>query len=110
MRIIVSKWPSKQPLVSQIRLVSCFCMWRSDLDEIAEAQVDAAGFLWDFHVADGDVGHDGQHERLESLVETVGEALGPRHLKRWPGPKCKCRSLALKGIKMSNGQKYYENR
>lgn len=59
-----------------------FCMWGSDLDETGQAEVDAASFLWDFHVADGDVGHDRQHQGLERLVETVGEALGPRHLKR----------------------------
>lgn len=51
-----------------------------DLDEIGQAQVDAASFLQDFHVADGDVRHDGQHQRLQRLVEAVRETLGPRHL------------------------------
>lgn len=56
-------------------------MWDSDLDEVGQAQVDAAGFLRDFHVADCNVRHDGQHQGLECLVETVREALRPRHLK-----------------------------
>lgn len=70
-------------------------MWRSHLDEIGQAQVDAASFLEDFHVTDGDVWHDGQHQRLERLVETVGEALGPRHLMRWSGQRCNNGSLEL---------------
>lgn len=60
-------------------------IWGSDLDEIGQAQVDTASFLYDFHVADGDVWHDGQHQGLECLVETVRESLGPRHLRRWSG-------------------------
>lgn len=57
-------------------------MWDSHLDEIGQAQVDAASFLWDFHVADSDVRHDRQHQGLQRLVETVREALRPWHLKR----------------------------
>lgn len=57
----------------------------SDLDEIGQAQVDASSFLQDFHVADGDVWHDGQHQRLDHLVETVGKALGPGHLMTHSG-------------------------
>ena len=60
-----------------------FSMWGSDLDQVCQAHVDASGFLWDFHVADGDVWHDGQDQGLQRLVETVREALGSWHLKRW---------------------------
>lgn len=52
------------------------------LDEVGQAQIDAARLLWDLRVADGNVGHDGQHQRLQSLVETVGKALGAGHLQR----------------------------
>lgn len=49
---------------------------------MSQAQVDAARLLWDLHVADRDVRHDGQRQGLERLVETVREALGPRHLDK----------------------------
>lgn len=52
------------------------------LDEVGQAQIDAARLLWDLRVADGNVRHDGQHQRLQRLVETVGEALGAGHLQR----------------------------
>lgn len=52
------------------------------LDKVGQAQIDAPRLLWDLRVADGNVRHDGQHQRLERLVETVGKALGPGHLKR----------------------------
>lgn len=77
-------------------------MWRPDLDEISQAQVDAASFLQDFHVTDGDVWHNGKHQRLECLVETVGEALGPGHLMRWSGQICNYTSLdGIRKVKMS---------
>lgn len=61
-----------------------------DLDEVGQAQIDAACFLWDLLLADGYVGHDGQHQGLEGLVETVREALGSRHLpKKKPKTKQK---------------------
>lgn len=60
-----------------------FCMWHSDLDQTGQAQVDAPGFLRDFHVTDGDVGHNGQYQGLQRLVKAVWETLGPWHLKRW---------------------------
>lgn len=62
----------------------------SDLDEIGQTQVDAASLLWDFHVADRDVWHNGQHQRLESLMEAVGETLWPWHLKTRTGPCTHC--------------------
>lgn len=60
----------------------------SDLNEMSQAQVDAARLLWDLHVADGDVGHDRQRQGLERLMKAVREALGPRHLDKqvyWQG-------------------------
>lgn len=55
---------------------------------MSQAQVDAARLLWDLHVADCDVRHDRQGQRLERLMKTVREALGPWHLGRqvcWQG-------------------------
>lgn len=50
------------------------------LDEIGEAQVDAARLLRNLGVANGDVGHDGQQQALQGLLEAVGKPLSPRHL------------------------------
>lgn len=63
-------------------MLRSFIIGGSHLDKIGQTQVDATSFLWDFHVTDGDVRHNWQHQRLKRLVETVREALGPRHLKR----------------------------
>ncbi|TNN46331.1 hypothetical protein EYF80_043480 [Liparis tanakae] len=64
-------------LLRQAELQALLCGWArqeaelnpvgSDLDEMGQAQVDAARLLQDLHVADGDVGHDGQHQRLQRL-------------------------------------------
>lgn len=60
----------------------------SDLDEMSQAQVDAARLLWDLRVADRDVRHDRQRQGLECLMKTVRESLGPWHLDKqvyWQG-------------------------
>lgn len=75
---------------------------RSDLDKIGQAQIDAACFLWDLHVADGDVWHDGQHQWLERLVETIRKALCPWHLEQCLGQKCHDGWLKFKALKYYN--------
>lgn len=55
---------------------------RSDLNEIRQAQIDAARLLRDLRVADGDVRHDGERQGLERLMKGVREALGTWHLQR----------------------------
>lgn len=66
--------------MKEITISICIC--DSDLDQTGQAHVDASCFLWYFHVADGDVGHNRQHKRLQRLVKAVRETLGPWHLNR----------------------------
>lgn len=59
-----------------------------NLNEVSQAQVDAARLLWDLHVADRDVWHDRQRQGLERLMKAVREALSPWHLDKqvyWQG-------------------------
>lgn len=83
-----------------LKFMTLFWMRDSDLDKISQAQIDAASFLWDFHVADGHVWHNAQDQGLECLVETVRETLGPRHLRRRKG---NCKPLKEKGLQSGPG-------